>query len=356
LSTLPLLDDPSKDLYLVLPHGERSLDKMLPLAPMQRTTYFQQLLGALAHMHAAQVVHRDLKPSNLVIVRGVLRVADFGAATALDCLQNQWSPIASPRLTTHSYCAPEVILAELMGTRPLPVGKHVDIWAAGCIYEEMGTRQVLFGGQPSRQAVLSLILSALPHEREEAYSLIRPAERCDLWPQNAVTLQCLRLHPEKRPTAAVLARQFSVDVPQDLVDPAPIDEPEDADLPWDDLGRRLQDIFAQRDTQRGCNTDAESCRTHQRRPTLDSEASTCTATPDGFLAATPSTAGMPRIKFNPTLEYPKMHPQSHLLQTMPPEQMSDGPGDLVTPEFWPQPIFESKPSTDLGFNTPDVWG
>jgi len=65
---------------------------------------------------------------------------------------------------------------------------------------------------------------------------------------------------------------------------------------------------------------------------------------------------MPRIEFNPTLEYPKTHPQSHLLQTKPLEPISDGPGDLATPEFWPQPILEFKPSTDLGFNTPDVWG
>src|SRR5581483_9463236 len=55
----------------------------LPGIPFQRAWYyFEQMLGALASVHAIGIVHRDIKPSNLLVRRdGIVKLGDFGIAT-----------------------------------------------------------------------------------------------------------------------------------------------------------------------------------------------------------------------------------------------------------------------------------
>ena len=41
--------------------------------------YISQLIGALNHMHALDIVHRDIKPENLMIGdNGEVKLIDFG--------------------------------------------------------------------------------------------------------------------------------------------------------------------------------------------------------------------------------------------------------------------------------------
>jgi serine/threonine-protein kinase TTK/MPS1 len=45
--------------------------------------YFQQMLVAVAAVHRQQIVHSDLKPANFLVVKGILKLIDFGIATKI---------------------------------------------------------------------------------------------------------------------------------------------------------------------------------------------------------------------------------------------------------------------------------
>ena len=47
------------------------------------TFFFSQMLQAVHVIHEEKIVHSDLKPANFVLVRGQLKLIDFGIANAL---------------------------------------------------------------------------------------------------------------------------------------------------------------------------------------------------------------------------------------------------------------------------------
>lgn len=48
-----------------------------------RTWLIRQMLEAVQAVHAENVVHTDLKPANFVLVKGRLKIIDFGIAKAV---------------------------------------------------------------------------------------------------------------------------------------------------------------------------------------------------------------------------------------------------------------------------------
>jgi serine/threonine-protein kinase len=63
-------------------HKSRATPQSIPCMPALRAVaYFEQLLGALAALHAMGIVHRDVKPQNLLVRRdGIVKLTDFGIA------------------------------------------------------------------------------------------------------------------------------------------------------------------------------------------------------------------------------------------------------------------------------------
>lgn len=45
--------------------------------------YWQQMLQAVHIIHEEKIVHSDLKPANFVLVKGQLKLIDFGIANAI---------------------------------------------------------------------------------------------------------------------------------------------------------------------------------------------------------------------------------------------------------------------------------
>jgi serine/threonine-protein kinase len=105
----------------------------LPGVPFQRAWYyFEQLLGALAAVHAIGIVHRDVKPANVLVRRdGIVKLTDFGiakvpAAAAPDV--SRMDPGSVPG--TGAYMSPEQVLAR-------PLDGRSDLYSATIVLYEM---------------------------------------------------------------------------------------------------------------------------------------------------------------------------------------------------------------------------
>lgn len=170
----------------------RDVFRTLPLA--ERVGLVRDAAAAVGHAHSRGVVHRDLKPDNLLVdEEGVIRVADFGLATAedLERLTRTGALVGTP-----THLAPEQWRA-LQGER-VPIDPRSDVWALGVVLYEALTGELPFEGA-SWMELSARILAATPR----APSTISPEVPRAL--QN-VCLRALSLDPAQRhPDGASLA-------------------------------------------------------------------------------------------------------------------------------------------------------
>lgn len=173
-------------------------------------------------MHQRGVFHRDIKPENLMLSRnGVVKICDLGSARLL----NNPQPM-SEYVSTRWYRAPELLVNHQI------YGAEIDVWAIGCIFVELLTGKPLFNGK-NELDMLRLILKmfhgseALPQELKEtfnqnnifssvklpepsqndfdfSYSLNAKLEGLATNAAISLALECLRLDPKQRPSAATL--------------------------------------------------------------------------------------------------------------------------------------------------------
>lgn len=133
-----------------------------------------QTLRALLYLHRAGIIHRDLKPENVLVVRGQVKVLDFG----LSVRQGEESGEEWELAGTPGYIAPEVLNGE-------PPGERSDLYALGIIAYEL-----VIGHAPFRfRNFLEL------HEQATRTILPRPDDAVP--PALRPVLQKL-LHPEAR--------------------------------------------------------------------------------------------------------------------------------------------------------------
>lgn len=112
------------------------------------------MLQAVHVIHEEKIVHSDLKPANFVVVRGQLKLIDFGIANAI---ANDTTNIhRESHVGTVNYMSPEAI--ELQeGVRRFKVGRPSDIWSLGCILYQM-----LYGAPPFHKLGVYQKMRAIP--------------------------------------------------------------------------------------------------------------------------------------------------------------------------------------------------
>lgn len=201
-------------LYILMERGEADLSGVVSnlrgrdrLTPAKVRYFWEEMLEALMQVHDARVIHSDIKPANFLLVRGIIKLIDFGFAAKL--------PESSDHVRrnfvagTKDYLSPEALSCYVIeeGHLDLEKLKHStvklylqsDIWAMGIIlfqwaYDGLLPFASLPGGRLTR--IKATADADLPVPLE-------PLEDSDLFD----TLRlCLQKDPLKRPLASELLR------------------------------------------------------------------------------------------------------------------------------------------------------
>jgi len=111
--------------------------------------YVAEIVTALSHLHALNVVYRDIKPHNVVVGEdGHLVLVDFGLAK-----RHVKSPRGANSLVgTPDYSAPEVLRTGVSkNSSGKGYGKAADWWGVGVMTFEMIVGKPPFRGKNLRQ-------------------------------------------------------------------------------------------------------------------------------------------------------------------------------------------------------------
>ena len=120
-------------------------------ARIDREELARELLGAVAHIHAAGIVHRDIKPHNILLEdERTAKLIDFGIALPPDATALTQTGMI---LATKRYAAPEVMAGR-------PAGARSDLYSCGVVLEGCGD-----GGGPALRSLVASLTEKDPDRR-----------------------------------------------------------------------------------------------------------------------------------------------------------------------------------------------
>ncbi|RFU79357.1 ttk kinase [Trichoderma arundinaceum] len=162
-------------LSLVMEMGERDLNALLAsrqnpessrFDPVFVRFYWKEMLECLHAVHQHDIVHSDLKPANFVLVKGRLKLIDFGIANAIQTDETV-NVHRETQIGTPNYMSPESLLdannprgGRIPG-RPklMKLGKPSDVWSLGCILYQMVYGLAPFGHIANQMARCQAIIN-----------------------------------------------------------------------------------------------------------------------------------------------------------------------------------------------------
>ena len=95
------------------------------------------MVRAVHSLHSNGIIHLDLKPANFVLVKGIVKLIDFGISYNLPSCEATSLGMKNSAGTVN-YMAPEQLkMKRIGGSKEYRVGKKADVWALGCILHYM---------------------------------------------------------------------------------------------------------------------------------------------------------------------------------------------------------------------------
>jgi serine/threonine-protein kinase len=142
--------------YLVMEFvpGEDLGSQLASETPVDCGKLAEELLEAVAHIHAVGILHRDIKPQNVVISPdGTAKLIDFGIALPRDATSLTQTGLV---LGTERYAAPEVM-------KGLPATERSDLYSCGVLL-----RLCLGDGDPGLASLVNWLTGADPGSRPKS--------------------------------------------------------------------------------------------------------------------------------------------------------------------------------------------
>nr|CAB3267352.1 dual specificity protein kinase TTK-like [Phallusia mammillata] len=192
------------DLYLVMECGSTDLSKSLKrnngrLEPYEVWYFWKKMLAALNTVHQHGIIHLDLKPANFLIVKGTLKLIDFGIANSIQ--SDVTSVFKDTMVGTLNYMAPEAIVDMSSGgdgnDLKFKISPRADVWSLGCILYLM-----MYGRTPFQH---------INHQIRKLSAITNPNTRIE-FPQYGdkrliqIVQSCLMRDAKRRPTVEQLIK------------------------------------------------------------------------------------------------------------------------------------------------------
>ena len=193
-------------LYLIMECGDHDLSQILnqrsgmPLDFNFVRFYTKEMLLCIKVVHDAGIVHSDLKPANFVLVKGILKIIDFGIANAVP--EHTVNIYRETQIGTPNYMAPEALVAmnytqnsenQHEGNK-WKVGRPSDMWSCGCIIYQMVYGKPPYGSFQGQNRLLAIMNPDVKIPFPEYTS------NNEKIPKSAIELMkaCLYRNPDKR--------------------------------------------------------------------------------------------------------------------------------------------------------------